>query len=71
MIVIAHRPATLAIATQVVALRAGHIVEAGPPERLERQGGFYARLHAQYERARGWRIAIQPGRVRLGAEQEP
>lgn len=57
VIVIAHRPTTLAAADHVIALDAGRIVEAGPPERLKRQGGFYARLHAQYEQARGWRIA--------------
>lgn len=56
VIVIAHRPTTLAAANHVVALDAGRVIESGPPDRLKQQGGFYARLHAQYEQARGWRI---------------
>lgn len=56
VIVIAHRPTTLAAADHVVALDAGRVIESGPPDRLKQQGGFYARLHAQYEQARGWRI---------------
>ena len=56
VIVIAHRPTTLAAADHVVALDAGRVIESGPPDRLKQQDGFYARLHAQYEQARGWRI---------------
>ena len=58
VIVIAHRPTTLAAADHVVALDTGHVVESGQPDRLRQQNGFYARLHAQYEQARGWRIAV-------------
>ena len=57
VIVIAHRPSTLAAVDHVVALDNGRVIEAGAPEQLKQQGGFYARLHARYRQARGWRIA--------------
>jgi len=56
VIVIAHRPTTLAAAYQVIALDAGRIVEAGTPDELRRAGGAFARIYDQYERARSWRI---------------
>ncbi|MFJ7528249.1 ABC transporter ATP-binding protein [Streptomyces griseus] len=57
VIVIAHRPATLATADHVVALDRGRVVEAGTRAELLRTGGAFARLNSQYERARHWRIA--------------
>lgn len=60
VIVIAHRPATLATADYVVCLDAGRVVETGTPADLRRTGGAFARLSRQYERARRWRIASQP-----------
>ncbi|MFF2085962.1 ABC transporter ATP-binding protein [Nocardia sp. NPDC058176] len=60
VIVIAHRPATLATADQVVALDDGQVVEAGTPEQLLRTGGSFARISEQYERARHWRIGHVP-----------
>ncbi|WP_067473681.1 ABC transporter ATP-binding protein [Actinomadura hibisca] len=57
VVVIAHRPATLAAADHVVALDGGRVVEAGTREELLRAGGAFARLSSQYERARHWRIA--------------
>ncbi|WP_338759690.1 ABC transporter ATP-binding protein [Nocardia vulneris] len=57
VIVIAHRPATLAAADCVVALDDGRVVESGTPAELLRTGGAFARLSDQYERARHWRIA--------------
>ncbi len=57
VIVIAHRPTTLAAADHVVALDAGRVVEIGTPADLRRAGGFFARLCAQYEQARNWRIS--------------
>lgn len=60
MIVIEHRPATLATADQVVALEGGRVVEAGTPTQLLQTGGIFAQLNNQYERARNWRIAAQP-----------
>ncbi|MGW1148951.1 ABC transporter ATP-binding protein [Streptomyces sp. NPDC002454] len=57
VIVIAHRPATLAAADHVVSLDEGRVTETGTPEELLRTGGAFARLSQQYERARHWRIA--------------
>ncbi|MFD4829571.1 ABC transporter ATP-binding protein [Streptomyces uncialis] len=56
VIVIAHRPATLAAADHVVSLDGGRVVEAGTPAELLRTGGTFARLSRQYERSRHWRI---------------
>ncbi|SEH60797.1 ATP-binding cassette, subfamily B [Mycolicibacterium rutilum] len=60
VIVIAHRPATLATADHVVCLEAGRVAETGTPAELRQTGGAFARLTRQYERARHWRIAGQP-----------
>nr|BFF04738.1 hypothetical protein GCM10020241_64130 [Streptoalloteichus tenebrarius] len=57
VIVIAHRPATLATADFVVALDGGRVMEFGSPVDLLRTGGTFARLHNQYEHARSWHIA--------------
>lgn len=57
VIVIAHRPATLAAADRVVSLEAGRIAETGTPAELSSTGGAFARLNRQYEQARQWRIA--------------
>ncbi|EKF18532.1 ABC transporter ATP-binding protein [Nitratireductor pacificus] len=57
VIVIAHRPTTLAAADQVVALDAGRVAEFGATEDLQHAGGFFARLYGQYAQARNWRIA--------------
>lgn len=56
VVVIAHRPATLAAADQVVSLEDGRVIEIGSPAELMRTGGSFARLHRQYDRARHWRI---------------
>ncbi len=56
VIVIAHRPTTLAAADRVIALDAGQMVETGPTAELRRAGGVFARLYDQYEQARQWRI---------------
>ncbi|MBW3708972.1 ABC transporter ATP-binding protein [Streptomyces griseus] len=61
VIVIAHRPATLATADHVVALDRRRVVEAGTRAELLRTGGAFARLSSQYERARHWRIARVDG----------
>ncbi|MFF2701002.1 ABC transporter ATP-binding protein [Streptomyces cyaneofuscatus] len=57
VIVIAHRPATLAAADHVVSLDGGRVAETGTPTELLLTGGAFARLSSQYERARHWRIA--------------
>ncbi len=56
VIVIAHRPTTLAAATQVVALREGKVVELGNPAQLRNGNGFFSKLFKQHEKARSWRI---------------
>ena len=45
VIVIAHRLSTVEAADQVVVLEAGKVVEIGPPARLLRARGAFARLH--------------------------
>lgn len=64
VIVIAHRPATLAAADQVVALAAGRVAEIGSPKELRAAGGIFAKLYEQYERARSWHIAERESSVR-------
>jgi len=59
VLVVAHRPATLAAADQVVVLDAGRVVESGAPSELRAAGGVFSRLHDQYDRARGWRISTR------------
>ncbi|MEU0518333.1 ABC transporter ATP-binding protein [Streptosporangium sp. NPDC006007] len=61
VIVIAHRPATLAAADYVVSLDDGRVDETGTPAELLATGGAFARLSGQYERARHWRIAGAAG----------
>ncbi len=56
VVVIAHRPATLAAADRVVSLDAGRVAETGTPAELLRTGGTFARISRQYEQARHWRI---------------
>lgn len=57
VIVIAHRPATLATADQVVSLDAGRVTEIGIPAELFSTGGTFTRLYNQYEQAQSWRIS--------------
>ncbi|MFK0251209.1 ABC transporter ATP-binding protein [Amycolatopsis azurea] len=56
VLVIAHRPATLAAADQVVSLDAGRVAETGTPAELLRTDGTFARISRQYEQTRHWRI---------------
>ncbi|PRD44599.1 ABC transporter ATP-binding protein [Sphingobacterium haloxyli] len=56
VIVIAHRPTTLAAATQVVALHEGQVVELGNPAELRIGNGVFSKLYKQYEKARSWYI---------------
>jgi len=57
VVVIAHRPATLNAADQVIVLERGTVVEQGPPAELRQSGGRFAAFYDQYERARSWTIA--------------
>ncbi|RJO70077.1 ABC transporter ATP-binding protein [Nocardia panacis] len=56
LIVIAHRPATLATADHVVTLDSGAVSEIDTPAQLRAAGGIFARLYTQYEHARNWHI---------------
>ncbi|MDA0566293.1 ABC transporter ATP-binding protein/permease [Streptomonospora sp. S1-112] len=56
VLVIAHRPATVAAADQVVFLDGGKVAEAGPPGELLARGGRHADFVRTRERARGWRL---------------
>ncbi|WP_207943631.1 ATP-binding cassette domain-containing protein [Actinomadura sp. KC345] len=56
VVVIAHRPATLAAADHVVALEDGRVTETGRPADLRAGGGTFARLYDQYEHTRSWHI---------------
>jgi ABC-type multidrug transport system fused ATPase/permease subunit len=48
--VIAHRLTTVALATRVLVLEAGRIVEDGAPDDLLRRGGHYAQIHRMAQR---------------------
>lgn len=56
VIVIAHRPATLAMADHVVALDAGCVAETGAAAALRDGDGVFARLCRQAEQAGRWHI---------------
>lgn len=62
VLVIAHRPATLESADQVVALDRGRVVEHDIPARLRHSAGLYARLYDRYQASHTWRIAEDPTR---------
>jgi ATP-binding cassette subfamily B protein len=47
-LIIAHRLSTVAIADRVLVLRAGQVIEDGPPASLLGSGGEYADLHARW-----------------------
>ncbi|WP_306364146.1 ABC transporter ATP-binding protein [Nocardia sp. CC227C] len=57
VLVIAHRPATLASADQVLFLYGGTVTESGTHRELLAAGGRYARFWRDRDRAQGWRLA--------------
>lgn len=61
VLVIAHRPATVAAADQVVFLDAGRLVESGAPDELLERGGRHADFVRARERAHGWRLTASDG----------
>ncbi|WP_280508220.1 ABC transporter ATP-binding protein [Nocardia flavorosea] len=57
VVVIAHRPATLDAADQILTLDdSGRIAETGTPQQLRATDSYYARLLRHAHRARNWRI---------------
>lgn len=57
VLMIAHRLSTVRNADVVVVLSEGRVVEQGSHDELVVQGGLYARMWADYERAALWKIA--------------
>jgi ATP-binding cassette, subfamily B, bacterial IrtB/YbtQ len=57
VIVVAHRLATIRSADQILVLDSGRIVQRGGHSDLLREGGLYARLWAERERASRWRLS--------------
>ncbi|HWN32752.1 MAG TPA: ABC transporter ATP-binding protein [Pseudonocardia sp.] len=57
LLVIAHRLSTIAGADRIAVLDGGRVVEHGGHAELLAAGGRYARLWAERERARGWRLS--------------
>lgn len=55
-VVITHRPAMIGIADQVIVMDNASIIEAGPPQELERAGGEFARIMAEWRASAVWRV---------------
>ena len=55
-VVITHRPAMISIADQVIVMDNACIIEAGPPQKLERAGGEFARIMAEWRASAAWRV---------------
>ena len=55
-VVITHRPAMIGIADQVIVMDNASILEAGPPQELERAGGEFARIMAEWRASAAWRV---------------
>ena len=55
-VVITHRPAMIGIADQVIVMDNASIIEAGPPQELERAGGEFARIMAEWRASAAWRV---------------
>lgn len=60
VIVVAHTPAMIGIADQVVVLDDGRVVETGTLNDLRAAGGLFSRLFAERERASTWRLTSGP-----------
>ncbi|BAD57990.1 ABC transporter ATP-binding protein [Nocardia farcinica] len=56
VLVIAHRPATIAAADRVVALMDGRVVEAGTVAELRSGTGVFATLQRRFAQAAAWRL---------------
>lgn len=60
VIVAAHRLATVRDADQIIVLDRGRMIECGDHSSLVSQGGVYARLWREHERASGWVLQGAP-----------
>ena len=60
VIMIAHRLSTVVGADNIVVLSQGSVAEQGSHTQLVEQGGLYARMWADYEKAASWKILAQP-----------
>ena len=57
VVMIAHRLSTVVGADKVVVLNQGRVAESGAHDALLAQGGLYAKMWADYERAANWKIS--------------
>ncbi len=56
VIVIAHRPATIQSASQVLVLEKGLLVESGAPGDLLDRNGYYSRFLQQHQERKHWQV---------------
>ena len=56
VIIIAHRPATIQSANQVIVLDKGKVVENGSPQDLLSQNGRYAKFLQQHQQRKEWKV---------------
>ncbi|MBX2923194.1 MAG: ABC transporter ATP-binding protein [Chitinophagaceae bacterium] len=56
VIIIAHRPATIQSANQVIVLDKGKVVENGSPQDLLNQNGHYAKFLQQHQQRKEWKV---------------
>ena len=56
VIIIAHRPATLAAADRVIVLNKGKVIENGSPKGLLSQNGHYAKFLQQHQQRKEWKV---------------
>lgn len=57
VLMVAHRLSTIRDADQILVFDQGRLAERGSHDELAAQGGVYARLWRNYEKAQGWALA--------------